>query len=229
MNTSSVSLKRVSMSREIVGDDRKRHTKTVINEVSLEIESGDRIGLIGRNGAGKTTLLRIISGIFNPDQGKTEIDGQIKSFLDLGYGLEMHLTGRLNAYSRSILDGVPKSEREEFVSWVEKFSELGDYFDQTLNRYSTGMIARLVFSMCTFEIPEILLIDEGIGTVDTYFQEKAMARLEDIYNSSSILVIATHDQSLMRQLCKRGVVLNNGNIDFDGTLSDALDFYNRDK
>ena len=154
MNTSSVSLKRVSMSREIVGNDRKRHTKTVINDVSLEIESGDRIGLIGRNGAGKTTLLRIISGIFNPDQGKTEIDGRIKSFLDLGYGLEMHLTGRLNAYSRSILDGVPKSEREEFVSWVEKFSELGGYFDQTLNRYSTGMIARLVFSMCTFEIPE---------------------------------------------------------------------------
>lgn len=229
MNTSSVSLKRVSMSREIVGDDRKRHTKTVINEVSLEIESGDRIGLIGRNGAGKTTLLRIISGIFDPDQGKTEIDGRIKSFLDLGYGLEMHLTGRLNAYSRSILDGVPKSEREEFVSWVEEFSELGDYFDQTLNSYSTGMIARLVFSMCTFEIPEILLIDEGIGTVDTYFQEKALARLEDIYNSSSILLIATHDQSLMGQLCTRGIVLNNGNIDFDGTLSDALDFYNRDK
>jgi len=229
MNTSMVSLKRVSMSREIVGDDRKRHTKTVINEVSLEIESGDRIGLIGRNGAGKTTLLRIISGIFYPDQGKTELDGRIKSFLDLGYGLEMHLTGRANAYSRSILDGVPKSEREEFVSWVEKFSELGDYFDQTLNSYSTGMIARLVFSMCTFEIPEILLIDEGIGTVDTYFQEKALARLEDIYNSSSILLIATHDQSLMGQLCTRGIVLNNGNIDFDGTLSDALDFYNRDK
>ena len=229
MNTSMVSLKRVSMSREIVGDDRKRHTKTVINEVSLEIESGDRIGLIGRNGAGKTTLLRIISGIFYPDQGKTEIDGRIKSFLDLGYGLEMHLTGRANAYSRSILDGVPKSQRAEFVSWVENFSELGDYFDRTLNSYSTGMVARLVFSMCTHKTPEILLIDEGIGTVDAYFQEKALARLNDIYSNSSILVIATHDQSLMRQLCTRGIVVNNGDIDFDGTISDALDFYHSAK
>ena len=229
MNATSISLQSVSLSREIVGNDRKRQKKTVINEVNLEIGGGDRIGLIGRNGAGKTTLLRIISGILNPDRGSADRKGQIKSFLDLGYGLEMHLTGRNNAYSRSILDGVPKSQREEFVSGVEKFSELGDYFDQSLNSYSTGMVARLVFSMCTFTIHDILLIDEGIGTVDTYFQEKALARLDDFYNNSSILIIATHDQSLMRLLCTRGIVMNNGTIDFDGTLSDALDFYQRSK
>ena len=229
MNTTRISLMNVSMSREMVGQDRKRHTNTVVNKVNLEIRSGDRIGLIGRNGAGKTTLLRLISGIFSPDQGEMKLEGQIKSFLDLGYGLEMHLTGRANAYSRSILDGVPKSQRAEFVSWVENFSELGDYFDRTLNSYSTGMVARLVFSMCTHKTPEILLIDEGIGTVDAYFQEKALARLNDIYSNSSILVIAAHDQSLMRQLCTRGIVVNNGNIDFDGTISDALDFYHSAK
>jgi ABC-type polysaccharide/polyol phosphate transport system ATPase subunit len=229
MSATSISLQSVSLSREIVGHDRKRQKRTVIHEVNLEIGSGDRIGLIGRNGAGKTTLLRIISGILSPDQGRTKREGQIKSFLDLGYGLEMHLTGRANAYSRSILDGVPKPQREEFISGVEEFSELGDYFDQSLNSYSTGMIARLVFSMCTFKIPEILLIDEGIGTVDTYFQEKALARLDDFYNNSSILIIATHDQSLMRLLCTRGIVMNQGKIAFDGSLSDALDFYHGDE
>ena len=229
MSATSISLKGASLSREVIGTDRKRQKKIVIHDVNLEMGSGDRIGLIGRNGAGKTTLLRIIAGILRPDQGSAEREGQIKSFLDLGYGLEMHLTGRANAYSRSVLDGVPKSQREEFISGVEKFSELGDYFDQSLNSYSTGMIARLVFSLCTFKIPEILLIDEGIGTVDTYFQEKALARLDDIYKNSSILIIATHDQSLMRLLCTRGIVMNNGKIDFDGTLSDALDFYQRSK
>ena len=229
MRATSISLKGASLSREVIGTDRKRQKKIVIHDVNLEMGSGDRIGLIGRNGAGKTTLLRIIAGILRPDQGSAEREGQIKSFLDLGYGLEMHLTGRANAYSRSVLDGVPKSQREEFISGVEKFSELGDYFDQSLNSYSTGMIARLVFSLCTFKIPEILLIDEGIGTVDTYFQEKALARLDDIYKNSSILIIATHDQSLMRLLCTRGIVMNNGKIDFDGTLSDALDFYHRDE
>ena len=229
MSATSISLKDASLSREVIGTDRKRQKKKVIHDVNLEMGSGDRIGLIGRNGAGKTTLLRIIAGILRPDQGSAEREGQIKSFLDLGYGLEMHLTGRANAYSRSVLDGVPKSQREEFISGVEKFSELGDYFDQSLNSYSTGMIARLVFSLCTFKIPEILLIDEGIGTVDTYFQEKALARLDDIYKNSSILIIATHDQSLMRLLCTRGIVMNNGKIDFDGTLSDALDFYHRDE
>lgn len=229
MSAISISLKDASLSREVIGTDRKRQKKRIIHDVNLEMGSGDRIGLIGRNGAGKTTLLRIIAGILRPDQGSAEREGQIKSFLDLGYGLEMHLTGRANAYSRSVLDGVPKSQREEFISGVEKFSELGDYFDQSLNSYSTGMIARLVFSLCTFKIPEILLIDEGIGTVDTYFQEKALARLDDIYKNSSILIIATHDQSLMRLLCTRGIVMNNGKIDFDGTLSDALDFYHRDE
>lgn len=229
MSATSVSLKGASLSRVVFGADRKRQKKTVIHDVNLEMGRGDRIGLIGRNGAGKTTLLRIIAGILRPDQGSADCEGQIKSFLDLGYGLEMHLTGRANAYSRSILDGVPKSQREDFVSGVEKFSELGDYFDQSLNSYSTGMIARLVFSLCTFKIPEILLIDEGIGTVDTYFQEKALARLDDFYNNSSILIIATHDQSLMRLLCTRGIVMNNGKIDFDGALSDALDFYHQDE
>ena len=119
MSATSISLKGASLSREVIGTDRKRQKKIVIHDVNLEMGSGDRIGLIGRNGAGKTTLLRIIAGILRPDQGSAEREGQIKSFLDLGYGLEMHLTGRANAYSRSVLDGVPKSQREEFISGVE--------------------------------------------------------------------------------------------------------------
>ena len=229
MNQPHIFLNHVSMYRNMVGHESRRTKKVVLNDVSISISVGERIALLGSNGAGKSTLLRLMAGIYKPDEGSIESNGDFSVFLDAGFGVDMRLTGRENCYSRAVITGVPINQIDEFIQWVSEFSELGDYFDQPLRTYSTGMIVRLVFSMCTFKIPEILLIDEGIGTVDTYFQEKAMARLEDIYNSSSILVIATHDQSLMRQLCKRGVVLNNGNIDFDGTLSDALDFYNRDK
>jgi len=224
VTTPRVSLHGVALTRLTV-HGHSRDDRTVLDKVDLVINDGERVGVIGRNGAGKTTLLRIMAGVLLPDQGACERFGHLRAFLDLGYGLEPELSGRANSLSRAVIDELPVSERDGFVAWVESFSELGGQFEQPLKSYSTGMLARLVFSMCTYSTPEILLIDEGIGTVDAHFREKALSRLNEIYGGTSALVLATHDEVLLQQLCTRGIVIHQGRLVFDGSLTDALDHY----
>jgi len=196
--------------------------RLVLNKICIEIEDGERVGIIGENGSGKTTLLRVMAGVFTPDGGLFNRNGDTRSFFDMGFGWEIELTGRENTYSRSVIDAQPMLSRTDYVNWVGEFSELGDHFDKPLKTYSAGMLARLAFSMCTFGSPQVLLIDEGIGTVDSHFRKKALRRLNEIYGEASVLVLATHDDSLLKQLCTRGVVIHKGKIQFDGTINDAL-------
>jgi len=220
-----IQLSAVSMNRAIVLPDRGRVKKAVLHDVHLRIGSGENVGVIGANGAGKTTLLRVIAGIFTPDTGSVERVGEMSTFLDAGFGLDMRLSGRENCESRSIVTGIKKSKRASFVSFVAEFSELGEYFEQPLLSYSTGMVTRLVFSMCTYEVHDILLIDEGIGTADAHFREKAFARLDEFYARASIVVLVSHDLQLLKRRCTRGVVLKSGQVVFDGPIAEALTFY----
>ena len=225
MNSASIHLSNVSMNRDIVQPDRARVQQTVLWNLDLSIDSGEHVGVIGANGAGKTTLLRVIAGIFSPDTGSVERVGKTSVFLDAGFGLDMRLSGRQNCESRAIVTGISKNERASFVSFVAEFSELGEYFEQPLNNYSAGMVTRLVFSMCTYEVHDILLIDEGIGTADAHFREKAFARLDEFYTRASIVVLVSHDLGLLRRRCTRGVVLKSGQIVFDGPIDEALQHY----
>ena len=225
MTQPHISLNHVSMYRNMVGHESRWTKKIVLDDVSLNISIGERIALLGSNGAGKSTLLRLMAGIYKPDEGSIESNGDFSVFLDAGFGVDMRLNGRENCYSRAIITGVPSSQIDEFIQWVSEFSELGDYFDQPLRTYSTGMIVRLVFSMCTARTHDVLLIDEGIGTADAHFQEKAFSRLSHLYDTAPILVLASHNPKLLKQNCSRGIVMNKGKVLFDGEINESIAFY----
>lgn len=204
---------------------RQGRNRDVLTNISLNIQNGERIGLLGPNGAGKTTLLRLMSGIFRPDSGTIDRAGDVSTFFDGGFGLDPQLTGRANCVSRAIMARIRGDESEAMVSWVEAFAELGEYFDQPIRTYSTGMIMRLVFAIGTAQSHQILLIDEGLGTADAYFQEKALARLKEMYQTAPIMVLASHNSDLLKQHCQRGIVIQDAHVAFDGSLDDACSFY----
>jgi ABC-type polysaccharide/polyol phosphate transport system ATPase subunit len=213
------------MNRSVDNKNDHDKQKRVLDSISLSIETGERVALIGDNGAGKSTLLRLIAGIYKPDEGSIERTGDFSVFLDAGFGVDMRLTGRENCYSRAIINGVSKGDIRQFIQWVSDFSELGEYFDQPVRTYSTGMVVRLVFSMCTARTHDVLLIDEGIGTADARFQDKAFSRLSHLYDSAPILILASHDPKLLKQNCTRGIVMRNGRVVFDGDIDESIAFY----
>jgi ABC-type polysaccharide/polyol phosphate transport system ATPase subunit len=225
MNQPHISIQNVSMYRRMDNRSDRVKQKRVLDSISIDIETGERVALIGANGAGKSTLLRLMAGIYKPDEGSVDRVGDFSVFLDAGFGIDMRLTGRENCYSRAIINGVPKDDIQQFIQWVSNFSELGDYFDQPVRTYSTGMVVRLVFSMCTARTHDVLLIDEGIGTADARFQDKAFSRLSHLYDSAPMLILASHDPKLLKQNCTRGIVMRNGSVVFDGEINESIAFY----
>jgi lipopolysaccharide transport system ATP-binding protein len=221
---SSLELTNVSFFR-IMESSRTEQKKFVIDNVSLKIQGGERIGLIGPNGAGKTTLLRLLAGIFNPDLGSIDRDGDVSTFLDGGFGLDPQLSGRSNAESRAIMAGLNRNERVQQVAWIQEFSELEKYFDEPIKSYSSGMLMRLVFAIGTAQTHDILLVDEGFGTADAHFQHKAMQRLRDMYSRAPITILASHNLDILKENCTRGIVMSESRIVFDGDIQEACDFY----
>lgn len=203
----------------------KRHKKYVCKSLNLQISEGERVGIVGANGAGKTTLLRMMARIFQPDSGTVTIVGKVSSVLDAGFGLDPNLSGKSNCTSRFLMDGVPKSEIASLVSKVENYAELSEYFDQPVKSYSSGMLTRLVFSIGVVSNQEILIVDEGFGLADEHFQQKARAYLSDRLHRASILVLASHNLGLLQEHCSRGVLMDQGQITFDGPIKDVIRVY----
>jgi ABC-type polysaccharide/polyol phosphate transport system ATPase subunit len=202
----------------------RNQQQTVIDNANFKVSHGDRVAVIGHNGAGKTTLLRLLAGIFKPDTGSIKIEGKVECLLDSGFGLDPRLSGRDNARSRAILTGHRKGEIDKYVDFCRAFSELGKSFERNTSTYSTGMLTRLVFSMSVYSTPEILLIDEGFGTADSSFTVKAVGKIKDLYSNTSILMLASHNQHLLLEVCNRGLVLSNGKLVFDGDVEKAIGF-----
>ena len=203
----------------------KRHKKYVCKSLNLHISDGERVGLVGANGAGKTTLLRMMAGIFQPDSGTVTIVGKVSSVLDAGFGLDPDLSGKSNCISRFLMDGVPKPEIASAVSRVKNFAELGEYFEQPIKSYSSGMLTRLVFSVGIVSNHEILIVDEGFGLADEHFQHKAQAYLSDRLYRASILVLASHNLALLQEHCSRGILMEQGQIVYDGPIEDTIRMY----
>ena len=179
-------------------------------DLSFEFSRGDRVGLVGHNGSGKTTLLRVLSGIYEPVRGRLEVSGRVSSLLDLSLGMDHEGTGLENIVLRGVLMGLPPSEIESKVDEIAEFSELGDYLSMPIRTYSSGMLLRLAFSVATSVSPEILLLDEWLSVGDATFREKAERRLLDMIESSAIMVLASHDESLIRRFCSRMLRLEHG-------------------
>ena len=204
---------------------RSRRSRPILNNVSFTLADGDRVAILGRNGAGKTTLLRLMAGIFRPDAGTIRRSSPASALLDGGYGMVEALSARENCESRLVMLGIPRDEIAPEIAEIEDLVEIGEYFDQPIHTLSNGMFARVVFGVATMHSPRILLIDEGIGFADEYFQRKASERLERMFDSAAIVVHASHNLEYLREVCSKGIVIHNQGKVFEGQISEALTTY----
>ena len=215
----------VATGGQIGANDQGRVVIRALEDLSLIMQDGDRVGLIGHNGAGKSTLLRLISGVYEPSSGSARVTGDIASLIDISLGIDPEATGRENIYLRGGLLGLSRHEIEQQVEGIIEFSELGDFIDMPLRTYSTGMQLRLAFAVSTIVRPQILLMDEWLSVGDEAFQEKAERRLSDLVHSTNILIIASHSRELISRMCNRVIWLEHGKIKMDGISNEVTPHY----
>ncbi|WP_199522217.1 galactan export ABC transporter ATP-binding subunit Wzt/RfbE [Geodermatophilus marinus] len=196
-----------------------------LRDVTLDLQHGARVGLVGHNGAGKSTLLRLLSGIYEPTRGVAEIRGRVAPVFDLGVGMDPEISGLENIMIRGLFLGMTRKQMEQRVDDIADFTELGDFLRMPLRTYSTGMRVRLALGVVTSIDPEILLLDEGIGAVDAAFLEKSKQRLVELVERSGLLVFASHSEEFLRQLCDTALWLEHGRIKAQGDLDDVLRRY----
>lgn len=196
-----------------------------LNDISFEVHEGDRVGIIGSNGAGKSTLLRVLSSIYGVSAGTLSIEGHLVPLLDVSLGIQEEESGRKNIYYRGLMLGVSRRKIEASVEDIIAFTELEGYIDLPVSTYSTGMKVRLAFAISTVIRPEILLMDEWIGAGDAKFIAKAEARVNSMVDSAKILFLASHSMPLVRNICNRAMVLNQGEMIYWGDVEDAITTY----
>ncbi|UVT16836.1 MAG: ABC transporter ATP-binding protein [Nitrospira sp.] len=201
--------------------------KTAVNGVSLSIGSGERVGIIGQNGAGKSTLLHLIAGIASPTSGRVLVKGHVTSVLTLGVGIREELSGRENIYVDGELQGKARSETDLVIGDIIEFAELGEFIDRPVRTYSTGMKARLAFSMIAFIDPEILLIDEALSVGDVAFSKKATRRIREICARGRIVVVVSHGLDAISEMCTRCIWMESGRIRLDGSPLEVIQAYKK--
>ncbi len=197
---------------------------TALDNISLSLQDGDRLGLIGHNGAGKSTLLRVLAGILPPTSGRIRVEGRVSALMSIHLGLETFSTGRENIRGRARFMGLTEEEIDEKFDDIATFCELGNYLDLPIRAYSAGMRLRLAFSIATAFSPEILILDEWLSAGDEYFQKKARGRLTKLIDQTGIFAFASHNESLQQRMCNKGLVLRNGKIAFFGDVAEAHAF-----
>lgn len=228
INANSFSLKRHllgSMSKKIHSDDHARRSVRAIDDLSFTAQQGEKIALIGRNGAGKSTLLRLMAGIYPPSAGDIMIDGSVNAMIDIMLGMDEELSGYDNIILKARYRGIHKSELDAFIGDVIDFCELEDFIYLPIKTYSSGMLMRLSFGIATYQSTDILILDEWVSVGDLKFAEKARQRLDEQIRRASLLVFASHDLDALEAVCRRGLVLDGGQIAFDGPVDEAVAFY----
>ncbi|MBR0672670.1 ABC transporter ATP-binding protein [Neoroseomonas soli] len=203
-------------------DEDNRIVVAALRDLTFTIGSGERVALVGPNGAGKTTLLRTVAGIYEPVAGRLRVSGEIGSLIDPAAGMDNLLTGRENVVLRALYRGMTEAEGHALAEDVAGFAGLGDFLDMPIRGYSAGMNVRLAFAMATALTPEILLMDEWFLAGDAEFMVKAEERLSRMVTDAEILVIATHDTTIVRKWCTRAIRLEGGRITADGTPDEVL-------
>lgn len=198
-----------------------------LNNLNLSICKGERVGIIGRNGAGKSTLLQILAGITEPTSGTVRISGKVTSILTLGIGLRDDLSGRENIYLDGSAQGKSRGDVDLVIQEIINFSDLGKFIDLPLRTYSTGMKARLAFSMITQIQPEILIIDEALSVGDAAFSSKAAKRISELCSKGAIVLIVSHSMQSIKQLCNRCLWLDSGSLMQDGIPEDVISAYTK--
>ncbi|MBB3102477.1 ABC transporter ATP-binding protein [Azomonas macrocytogenes] len=197
-----------------------------LKHISFSIEPGEAIGIVGQNGAGKSTLLKMITGTLQPTEGSVQINGRIAAILELGMGFNPELTGRQNVHYAAGLMGFKAEQIEQAMPEIEAFAEIGEYFDEPVRTYSSGMQMRVAFSVATAFRPEILIVDEALSVGDSYFQHKSFNRIREFQEQGTTLLIVSHDRGSIQSLCNRALLLEHGSIIKDGAPEEVMDFYN---
>jgi ABC-type polysaccharide/polyol phosphate transport system ATPase subunit len=210
----------------LLGRDVRGHVSIrALSRVSLRVQAGDRIALIGRNGSGKSTLLKVIAGIYRPTEGAVTVDGRISAVLGAGLVVDEELTGWEAIEYACLLRGIPRERIDALGKEIADFTELGDYLSVPVRTYSAGMKVRLSFAVATCDAPDVLLIDEAIGAGDIYFLEKARLRAQNFLEQSNVLFLASHSEDVLQSICTKGVVLDHGEVVAAGPIRGALQAY----
>jgi len=194
--------------------------------VSLQINRGEVVGLIGYNGSGKSTLLQIIAGTLSPTSGRITVRGKVAALLELGSGMNPDFTGRENAYLYGSILGVSRQFLESRMHAIEAFAEIGQFFDDPVRTYSTGMAARLAFAVLTQLDPDILIVDEALSVGDAYFQHKSINLIRQFQEAGKTMLVVSHDAATIKTMCTRAVILEHGNLIREGPAAAVCDYYN---
>lgn len=199
-----------------------------LREVSFQARPGEVIGVVGRNGSGKSTLLRAISGVLPPTEGKVEITGNLHPLLETGAALNQEMTGRENVYLNGSIMRYTRTQIAAMIPEIMEFSELGMFFDMPVKTYSSGMLARLAFSMSTQIEPDIFVIDEVLAVGDEQFQKKCFMRMRKLIDRGSIVFMVLHNSALIEQFCNRVIYLSRGSVVADGAPQQVIAQYRKE-
>lgn len=198
---------------------------TALEDINLDIKKGETVGLVGVNGSGKSTLLKLMTKIIYPTKGEIITHGKLTSLLELGAGFHQDFTGRENIYFNAAIFGLTKQEIDKRLDDIIEFSELGEFIDNPVRTYSSGMYMRLAFSIAINVDAEILLIDEILAVGDQHFQEKCFSKLQELKNSEKTIVIVSHSLDQIENLCTRAIWINNGHVRMDDTPAKVIPEY----
>jgi ABC-2 type transport system ATP-binding protein len=201
------------------------HSFLALNDVSLVIKKGEAFGILGRNGAGKSTLLKVISRVLIPTRGRVWIDGMVSPLLELGAGFHPELTGMENIHLNATLLGHSRRQIEQKIPEILEFAEIGEFIEAPLRTYSSGMVARLGFSVATAWLPDILVLDEVLSVGDAAFAQKCAQRLKSFRESGATVLLVSHSVDTIRSLCQRAVLLEHGNVLEIGPASEICEKY----
>jgi lipopolysaccharide transport system ATP-binding protein len=208
------------------GSTKYHELKWVLQDINFTVQPGEAVGIIGINGAGKSTLLKLITGTTQPTTGSVHMTGRVAAMLELGMGFHPDFTGRQNAFMAGQLLGMSSEDIARFMPEIEAFAEIGDYIDQPVRVYSSGMQMRLAFSVATAIRPDILIVDEALSVGDAYFQHKSFDRIREFRKLGTTLLIVSHDKGAIQSICDRAILLNAGKLAMQGEPEAVLDYYN---
>ena len=206
--------------------NKKHQLHWVLQDINFAVAPGEAVGIIGINGAGKSTLLKMIVGTTLPTTGSVLLTGHVAALLELGMGFHPDFSGRQNACMAGMLLGLTGQEIDRLMPEIEAFAEIGEYIDQPVRVYSSGMQMRLAFSVATARRPDILVVDEALSVGDAYFQHKSSDRIREFRKLGTTLLIVSHDKSAIQSLCDRAILLDSGRIAKEGGPEEIMDFYN---
>ena len=208
------------------GNAKRHQLKWVLQDINFTVNAGEAVGIIGINGAGKSTLLKLITGTTQPTTGSVHMTGRVAAMLELGMGFHPDFTGRQNAFMAGQLLGISSEDIARLMPEIEGFAEIGDYVDQPVRVYSSGMQMRLAFSVATAIRPDILIVDEALSVGDAYFQHKSFDRIREFRKQGTTLLIVSHDKGAIQSICDRAILLNAGHLAMEGEPEAVMDYYN---